>query len=64
MQNHVPYNKMFISQAYTKVAEVVGDFTLACKLQGKEKLHLGIETPITARSLESTIINYIYSYSP
>ena len=27
-----------------------------------KKLHLGIQTLITARSLEGTIITYIYSY--
>ena len=39
------------------------DFTVKCDLQGK-KLHLEIQTLITARSLEGSIINYIYSYSP
>ena len=36
------------------------DFTLACDLQGKQKLHIGIQTLITARSLEGTVVNYIY----
>ena len=44
--------------------EVVEDCTVACDLQGKQKLHLGIQILITARSLEGTIINYIYSCSP
>ena len=46
-----------------KYAEVVEDCTVAWDLQGKQKLHLGIQMLITAKSLEGTIINYIYSYS-
>ena len=42
----------------------MGDFTLAYDLQGKQKLHLGIQMLITARSLEGTIINYIYVPTP
>ena len=38
--------------------------TVASNLRGKQKLHLGIQTLITARSLERTKINYIYSCSP
>ena len=36
------------------------DCTVASNLQGKQKLNLGIQTLITARSLEGTIINYTY----
>ena len=66
MRNYVPYNKIFVSRAYTKLkhAEAVEDCTVTSDLQGKRKLHLGIQTLITARSLGGTIINYIYSCSP
>ena len=47
-----------------KYAEVVEDCTVMRDLRGKQKLHLGIQTLITARSLEGTILNYIYSCSP
>ena len=40
------------------------DCTVTSDLQGKQKLHLGIQMLITARSLEGTIINNIYSCSP
>ena len=39
------------------------DCTVACNLQGKQKLHLGNQMLITARSLEGIIINYISSCS-
>ena len=42
-----------------KCEEDVEDCTVACDLQGKQKLNLGIQTLITAISLEGTIINYI-----
>ena len=44
--------------------EVVEDCTVTSDLQEKRKLHLGIHTVITAKSLEGTIINYIYSCFP
>ena len=47
-----------------KYVEVVEDCTVTSDLPGKLKLHLGIQTLITARSLEGIIINYIYSCSP
>ena len=47
-----------------KYVEAVEDCTVMSDLQGKRKLHLGIQTLITARSLEGTIMNYIYSCSP
>ena len=47
-----------------KYAEAVEDCTITSDLQGKRKLHLGIQTLITATYLEGTIINYIYSCSP
>ena len=37
---------------------------VANDLQRKQKLYLGIQMLITARSLEGTVTNYIYSYSP
>ena len=40
------------------------DCTVTCDLHGKQKLHLEIQMLITTRSLEGTIINYIYSCSP
>ena len=40
------------------------DCTVTSDLQGKQKLHLRIQTLITATYLEGTIINYIYSCSP
>ena len=40
------------------------DCTVTSDLQGKRKLHLGIQTLITATYLEGTIMNYIYSCSP
>ena len=36
------------------------DCTVVSDLQGKQKFHLGIQTLITARSLEDTIIYYTY----
>ena len=47
-----------------RYAEAVEDCTVTSDLRGKRKLHLGIQTLITARSLEGTIISYIYSCSP
>ena len=41
-----------------------GDVTVAWDLQGKRKWYLGIQMLITARSLEATIINFIYSFFP
>ena len=41
-----------------------GDVTVTWDLQGERKLYRGMQTLITARFLEDTIINYIYSYSP
>ena len=46
-----------------KYAEAVEDCTVMSDLRGKRKLHLGIQMLITARSLEGTIVNYIYSCS-
>ena len=40
------------------------DCTVTSDLQAKQKLHLGIQTLIAARSLEGTIINNIYSCIP
>ena len=40
------------------------DCTVACDLHRKRKLHLGIQMLITARSLEGTIVLYIYSCFP
>ena len=34
--------------------------TVMSDLRGKRKLHLGIQMQITARSLEGTVINYLY----
>ena len=47
-----------------KYAEAVEDYTVMSDLQGKRKLHLGIQMLITATYLEGTIMNYIYSCSP
>ena len=47
-----------------KYAEVVEDCTVTSDLRGKQKLHLAIQTLVTAKSLEGTVINYIHSYSP
>ena len=44
--------------------EVVEACTVTSDLQEKQKIHLGIQTLITATSLEGTIINYIYSCYP
>ena len=58
-----PIIKSLFHEHTLKYAEDVGDFTVTCDLQGKQKLHLGIQMLITATSLEGTIMNYIYSYS-
>ena len=47
-----------------KYAEDVEDRTVTSDIRGNRKVHLGIQTLITARSLEGTITNYIYSCSP
>ena len=44
--------------------KISGFIQLHVDLQRKWKLHIGNQTLVTARSLEGTIINYIYSYSP
>ena len=60
----MPYNKILFHEHTLKYAEVVEDCTFKSDLRGKQKLHLGIQTLITARSLEGTVINYIYSCFP
>ena len=55
-----PITKTWFHEHTLKYAEDVGDFTLACDLQVKQKLHHGIQMLITATSFEGTIINYIY----
>ena len=47
-----------------KYADPIKVCSSECDLQQELILHLEIRTVITATSLESTIINYIYSYSP
>ena len=59
-----PIIKSLFHEHTLKYAEVVEDCTVMSDLRGKQKLHLGIQTLITARSLEGTILNYIYSCSP
>ena len=59
-----PIIKSLFHEHKLKYVEVVEDCTVTSDLRGKRKLHLGIQTLITARSLEGTIINYIYSCSP
>ena len=59
-----PIIKSLFYEHTLKYAEVVKDSTVASELRVNQKLHLGIQTLITARSLEGTIINYIYSCSP
>ena len=45
---------------YEQTLKYAEDCTIKCNLQGKQKLHLGILTLIIVRSLEGTLINYIY----
>ena len=59
-----PIIKSLFYEHALKYVEDVEDFIVMCNLQGKQKLHLRIQMLITARSIEGTIINYIYSYSP
>ena len=59
-----PIIKSLFHEYTLKYAEVVEDCTFTSDLRGKQKLHLGIQTLITARSLEGTTINYIYSCYP
>ena len=59
-----PIIKSLFHEHTLKYAEVVEDCTVMSDLRGKQKLHLGIQMLITARALEGTIINYIYSCSP
>ena len=59
-----PIIKSLFHEHTLKYAEAVEDCTVTSDLQGKQKLHLGIQTLITATYLEGTIINYIYSCSP
>ena len=54
---------LFHKHTLKYVERDVEDFTVTCNLQGKQKLHLGIQILITARSLEVIIINFIYVYS-
>ena len=44
--------------------EVVEDYAVMSDLQGKRKLRLGIQMLITARFIQGTIINYIYTLAP
>ena len=60
----MPYNKSLVHEHTLKYAEDVEDCTFACDLQRKQKLHYGIQTLITARSLEGIIMNYIYILNP
>ena len=65
VQNHVPYNKIFVLRACTKVCGSCGRLYSHMQYARKaKKLHLGIQMLVTARALESTVINYIYSCSP
>ena len=54
-----PIIKSLFHKHTLKYAEVVEDCTVANDLQEQQKLHLGIQTLIIARSLEGTKINYI-----
>ena len=40
----------------------MGVCTVACDLQGKQKLHLEIQKLINARSLECIVINYVFLF--
>ena len=55
--------KSYFHEHTLKYVEAVEDCTVTSDLQGKQKLHLGIQMLITARYLEGTIINYKYSCS-
>ena len=59
-----PITKSLFHEHTLKYAEVVKDFTVTSDLREKQKLHFWIQMLVTARSLEGTIINYIYSCSP
>ena len=59
-----PIIKSLFHKHTLKYAEAVEDRNITSDLQGKQKLHLGIQTLITATYLEGTLINYIYSCSP
>ena len=54
-----PKIKTYFHEHILKYADDEKDFTVACDLQGKQKLYHGIQTLITARSLEDSILNYI-----
>ena len=47
-----------------KYAEVMGVCSVECDLQQERKLQRWIETLLSPRSLEGTIVNYIYYCSP
>ena len=59
-----PIIKSLFHKHTLKYAEVVEDCTVTSDLRGKQKVHLGIQKLMTARSLEGAIINYMYSCSP
>ena len=57
----MPYNEKSLFYEHTlRYVEDVGDFKVACNLQGNRKLHLGIQTMIAAKGLNS-IQDYISS---
>ena len=59
-----PKIKSLFHKHTIKYAKNVWDFMVLYNLQVKRKLHLGIQTLITTRSLEGIIINYVSSYTP
>ena len=52
-----PAIKSLFQEHTLKYVEVVEDCAVTSDLRGKQKLHLGIQALITARSLEGTMYN-------